>query len=323
MMIEKIKAKVDVLQASRLLGAPLEPNSGGFCVCPFHAEKSGSFHLYDEGRRFHCFGCGAKGDALDYWQRSRGESPGDAVRSMAAALGIEGTTAPMLRKPKSTGQRVRVMEYPSNENSTDAEMVAAMLVALREGRMGRMLAWAGAKGIHPRTIQNEARQGRIGLVSGKLAWIYPHGVKVRGTLESSRGDRWLRGKAGGNVWGDGPVLDNPGVERVWLVEGESDRLRLMQYVEGPNDVVLAIPGASQAPDAMLSYRIGGHRDVVLCFDGDDAGRNATAAWTEAMTDANGVFDMQIPDGEDVCSLMEQGLEKKIAATRKKTLRVSQ
>lgn len=34
-------------------------------LCPFHKEKSPSFHVYDFGGNFHCYGCGANGDIID------------------------------------------------------------------------------------------------------------------------------------------------------------------------------------------------------------------------------------------------------------------
>lgn len=37
--------------------------------CPFHDERTPSFTLFDAGRRFCCFGCGASGDVLDFVQR--------------------------------------------------------------------------------------------------------------------------------------------------------------------------------------------------------------------------------------------------------------
>jgi DNA primase len=42
--------------------------------CPFHADRSPSFTIFDGGERFHCFGCGAGGDVLDYLQRLHGVS---------------------------------------------------------------------------------------------------------------------------------------------------------------------------------------------------------------------------------------------------------
>ena len=40
--------------------------------CPFHRDRTPSFRIYDGGRRFHCFGCGATGDVLDFVQRAYG-----------------------------------------------------------------------------------------------------------------------------------------------------------------------------------------------------------------------------------------------------------
>ena len=50
--------------------------------CPFHADRSPSFTIFDGGERFHCFGCGAGGDVLDYLQRAHGVT----LREAAAML---------------------------------------------------------------------------------------------------------------------------------------------------------------------------------------------------------------------------------------------
>ena len=40
--------------------------------CPFHADGTPSFKVDPERQEFHCFGCGAHGDALDFLERSSG-----------------------------------------------------------------------------------------------------------------------------------------------------------------------------------------------------------------------------------------------------------
>lgn len=40
--------------------------------CPFHPDKTPSFTIYADDRRFQCFGCGAEGDVLDFVQRAYG-----------------------------------------------------------------------------------------------------------------------------------------------------------------------------------------------------------------------------------------------------------
>ncbi|NVN29082.1 DNA primase, partial [Endobacter medicaginis] len=55
--------------------------------CPFHGEKSPSFYVYDD--HYHCFGCGAHGDAISFVMHSQGASFVDAVKSLAAEAGLE------------------------------------------------------------------------------------------------------------------------------------------------------------------------------------------------------------------------------------------
>ncbi len=58
--------------------------------CPFHGEKTPSFYVYDDG--FHCFGCGAHGDAIGFVMRAQGvELPrgGGAARRRGGAGGAE------------------------------------------------------------------------------------------------------------------------------------------------------------------------------------------------------------------------------------------
>lgn len=44
----------------------LKRNGGRlFGICPVHTEKSGSFVIYSEQKKWHCFGCGARGDTID------------------------------------------------------------------------------------------------------------------------------------------------------------------------------------------------------------------------------------------------------------------
>ncbi|MCQ8241003.1 DNA primase [Rhizosaccharibacter radicis] len=55
--------------------------------CPFHGEKTPSFYVYDD--HFHCFGCGAHGDAISFVMQSEGRSFLEAVEGLAAEAGLE------------------------------------------------------------------------------------------------------------------------------------------------------------------------------------------------------------------------------------------
>ncbi len=58
-------------------------------LCPFHNEKTPSFHVNDDRRSFHCFGCGASGDVFRFLTQHTGLSFPEAVRQMADRCGIE------------------------------------------------------------------------------------------------------------------------------------------------------------------------------------------------------------------------------------------
>ncbi|HEY5955529.1 MAG TPA: CHC2 zinc finger domain-containing protein, partial [Polyangiaceae bacterium] len=57
-------------------------------LCPFHKEKTPSFHVNPERGFYHCFGCGVSGDAIRFKQETEGLSFIDAVRELADQFGI-------------------------------------------------------------------------------------------------------------------------------------------------------------------------------------------------------------------------------------------
>lgn len=57
-------------------------------LCPFHKEKSPSFHVNREKQLFHCFGCGAGGNLVQFVMRSEGLDFVEALKLMADRAGI-------------------------------------------------------------------------------------------------------------------------------------------------------------------------------------------------------------------------------------------
>ena len=58
-------------------------------LCPFHAERSGSFNVRDETGRYRCFGCGAAGDVFKFVQEIEHVDFVTAVEQLAAKAGIQ------------------------------------------------------------------------------------------------------------------------------------------------------------------------------------------------------------------------------------------
>ncbi len=58
-------------------------------LCPFHAEKTPSFHVHPDKGFFKCFGCDAHGDVINYLRRAENLTFPDALRVLAKRAGIE------------------------------------------------------------------------------------------------------------------------------------------------------------------------------------------------------------------------------------------
>ncbi|MGN1480378.1 CHC2 zinc finger domain-containing protein, partial [Porcipelethomonas sp.] len=58
-------------------------------LCPFHAEKTPSFHVYTDTQSFYCFGCGAGGDVITFTKRIENLEYIEAVRLLAQRGGLD------------------------------------------------------------------------------------------------------------------------------------------------------------------------------------------------------------------------------------------
>jgi len=86
--IEDIRQRSDIVD---VIGArvPLKRSGTTFKgLCPFHNEKTPSFHVNPQRQIFHCFGCGAGGDVFGFLMKSEGVTFSTAVRMLAEKAGI-------------------------------------------------------------------------------------------------------------------------------------------------------------------------------------------------------------------------------------------
>lgn len=82
-LFEAVKQNVTTRQAAERYGIRIRRN--GMAVCPFHNDKNPSMKL---DRRFHCFGCQADGDAVDFVSRLFGLPSKEAAMKIADDFGI-------------------------------------------------------------------------------------------------------------------------------------------------------------------------------------------------------------------------------------------
>ena len=82
-VFEAVKQSVTTRQAAEHYGIRVGRN--GMCVCPFHNDKNPSMKV---DRRFHCFGCQADGDVIDFASRLHGIGSKEAALLLAQDFSI-------------------------------------------------------------------------------------------------------------------------------------------------------------------------------------------------------------------------------------------
>ncbi len=97
-LFEAVKDSVTTRQAAEMYGIQVRRN--GMARCPFHNDRNPSMKV---DRRFHCFGCQADGDVIDFVGRLYGLGCKEAARKLAADFGISydsrGKAPPRRAKP--------------------------------------------------------------------------------------------------------------------------------------------------------------------------------------------------------------------------------
>ena len=104
-IFEMIKDNVTARQVAEHYGLIVGRN--GMACCPFHKDKTPSMKI---DKRYFCFGCGEKGDAVDYVSKLYGMAKMDAARRIAADFGLNSDASrkppPGIRKQGKTTEQI-------------------------------------------------------------------------------------------------------------------------------------------------------------------------------------------------------------------------
>jgi len=87
--IERIKNSVDIVQVISQYVSLQKVGSNYRGLCPFHSEKTPSFHVNPTLKLYHCFGCGASGDVIKFIQEIEHISFQEALQKLGRQAGIE------------------------------------------------------------------------------------------------------------------------------------------------------------------------------------------------------------------------------------------
>nr|WP_024966815.1 DNA primase [Pantoea sp. IMH] len=310
--------------------------------CPFHNEKTPSFTVNGEKQFYHCFGCGAHGNAVDFLMNYDRLEFVESIEELATLYGLE--------VPYESGTGPTQMERHQRQNLYQlmASVSEFYQQSLKENQAAGARDYLARRGLSDEVIRHfsigyaptNALKRFSGNQDNRQALI-DAGMLV--TNEQGRSyDRFRervmfpihdkRGRVigfGGRVLGDAmpkylnsPETDifhkgrqlyglyeaqknHPEPAKLLVVEGYMDVVALAQF---GIDYAVASLGTSTTPEHIqLLFRT--TDNVICCYDGDRAGREAAWRALETalpyMNDGRQLRFMFLPDGEDPDTLVRK------------------
>jgi DNA primase len=305
-------------------------------LCPFHGEKSPSFYVVPDKKLWHCFGCGASGDAIKFVMQMESRSFREAVEGLATEFGVD-LTPPDPEEQKRTARRAQLAEV----NEKAAVFYERVLWEHPKGEVARehlrkrgitedtAKAWRlgyapnlwdslcnshALKGIEPTLIE----EAGLGVPRKKGGGLYD---RFRGRLmipirESGRivgfGGRLLEGQSDAKYLNspDTPLYQKGSV--LFALDRSREAVRregVALFVEGYFDSIglhqasvqtaVATCGTALTEKHLELVTKAGAKELVFVFDGDTAGVRAAQRASEIAA-ASGVTARVLvpPDGED-------------------------
>jgi DNA primase len=222
--IDDLKMQADIV---RVVGDQVSLRRSGATykgLCPFHGEKTPSFHVNPEKGFFHCFGCGVGGDVFKFVELQDKVSFPEAVRSLAARFGVP---VPEPEDAKRDPEADREREALLKVHEIAAAWFGAQLATAAGSRARQQLA---ERGLTAETIARfgygYAPPGREALKAHLLQQGFTTGLLVRSGLLTQRDD--------------GSVIDR-------------FRNRLMIPIARDSGSVIAFGGRAMASDQQPKY----------------------------------------------------------------------
>ncbi len=343
--IDELLVRVDIVD---LIDShvPLKKTGNNFVArCPFHAEKTPSFSVNRKKQFFHCFGCGASGNAISFLMDFSHLDFIEAVEDLAGFVGVDIPRISSEYKPEQKNEDLNslylLMEqvtgfYVSQLRTSDAGKLAVEYLKNRGVSSACaddfMIGYAPdewrvlATRFNPKALLDaglliskdggqpyDRFRGRIMFpIRDKRSRIVGFGGRVLDDslpkyLNSPETPLFHKGK---EVYGLFELLEkNSKPSRILIVEGYMDVIALAQF--GIHYAVAALGTAASQAHLDLLFRFSS--ELVFCFDGDKAGREA--AWRamepafSSLKDGRQIRVMLLPQNHDPDSLVrEEGID---------------
>ena len=332
--IEEIRERTDLVALVTRHGVELKKSGRSLKgCCPFHQEKTPSFYVYPETRRYKCFGCQAGGDAFSFVQRLMGKTFVDTIKDLAkeAGVDIEGAVDPGQKEKAQIKDATDAAQEFFKSNLWDEEKGKVARAYLLDRGVTEDLARQFGLGWAPEGWTNLADKLReLGLLAfGEKAGLCSPRARGDGDFDMFRGRLMIpirspEGRTiafGGRllIGDEGPKYLNSRESRLYnksetlyALDAARDEIRKKKSAvlcEGYFDAIgMHQAGVKNAVALCSTALTPGHlallarceaKELVLLLDGDDAGRKGAERLAGPILAAGAAAKVALlPQGDD-------------------------
>ena len=141
--IQEVLSRTDVVE---VVGRYVQLKKGGanfMGLCPFHGEKSPSFSVSPSKQFYHCFGCGANGNAISFLMEHAGMSFVEALKDLAQQCGLSLPTDDAGPADRARAQQLRAQQ----QGLTDLLALVAAAYQKQLKQTPRAIAYLKGRGL--------------------------------------------------------------------------------------------------------------------------------------------------------------------------------
>ena len=146
--VEQLKTSIDIIHVVQGYVRLRKSGSSFIGLCPFHQEKTPSFHVRQSPAYYYCFGCGAKGDAISFVQNLERISFPESVTLLAERYGI---SLPKSEPTPEADQTARERQTLFEIHERVAEIFRSQLTSSSEGQQA--FSYLKERGLSDQTIE--------------------------------------------------------------------------------------------------------------------------------------------------------------------------
>jgi DNA primase len=351
--IDQLLTEIDIVELIDSYVPLRIKGSSATACCPFHSEKTPSFHVSATKQLYHCFGCGVGGNAIHFLMAYEKLDFLETIKRLAQRLGktlpntsfvkseisLSASLYPLLDAvttyfQQALKQNSNAIEYLKSRGIS-GQIAKTFRIGYASDQWDKLYKtfskhYSSEDLLNAGLIVKREKSGFYDRFRDRIMFpirdLQGHVIAFGGRILSQGEPKYLNSpetllfQKGKELYGLYEAREpKQALDMIWIVEGYMDLIALAQT--GISNVVATLGTAVTTMHLQRLLRF--TQEIIFCFDGDSAGRKA--AWRALeillplMQDGYQVRFMLLPEGEDPDTYVRKMGREKFLATPSQTM----